>query len=195
MEWQQRAWYSFVWLCGDQIVEQHLHNIDVCNWVMGTHPQKVVAIGGAIWRPRTEIYGNIYDHIGSDFEYPGGVRMSSYCRQYPQGLYTDVSEKIVGSKGVSNAKDMGEVKLNPYVQEHINMLNSIRGDGPYVNQGMTVAESTMTCIMGRESAYSGQEITWDMIMASKLDLQPKAFGYDEKVPVTPLPVPGEYKFI
>ena len=71
---------------------------------------------------------------------------------------------------------------------------SILGTGPYVNDGMTVAESTMTCIMARESAYSGQEITWDQMMKSNLDLQPKAFGYDEKMEVPPLPVPGVYKF-
>jgi hypothetical protein len=60
---------------------------------------------------------------------------------------------------------------------------------------MTVAESTMTCIMARESAYSGQEITWDQIMNSKLDLQPKAFAYDQKMETPPLPVPGTYKFV
>jgi predicted dehydrogenase len=91
MTWQHRAWYSFVWICGDQVVEQHLHNIDVINWVMGTHPVEVVATGGAAWRPREEIYGNIYDHISADFVYPNGVRMSSYCRQYPRGLPTNVS--------------------------------------------------------------------------------------------------------
>lgn len=74
------------------------------------------------------------------------------------------------------------------------MLNSIRGDGPYINHAMAVAESTMTCIMGRESAYSGEAITWDQIMNSQQDLFPKSFGYDEKMDVPPLPVPGVYKF-
>src|SRR5438270_3353657 len=82
MEFQHRNWYSFLWICGDQIVEQHLHNIDVCNWFMGTHPVEVVASGGAAWRPREEEYGNIYDHISADFVYPNGVHMSSYCRQF-----------------------------------------------------------------------------------------------------------------
>jgi predicted dehydrogenase len=199
MTWQHRAWYSFVWICGDQIVEQHLHNIDVCNWVMGAHPVKVVAQGGAIWRPRQEIYGNIYDHIAADFEYANGVRMSSYCRQYPRlpSIYTNVSELIVGSKGKSDCRDMGVKGENPYVQEHIAMVKSIRGQGPYINDAMAVAESTMTCIMARESAYSGQEITWEQIMNSKLDLMPKPdrWNYDATVPVTPLPVPGEYKFV
>ena len=86
MELQHRDWYSFVWICGDQIVEQHLHNIDVCNWFMGTHPVECIASGGAAWRPREEEYGNIYDHICADFVYPNGVHMSSRCRQYRQEL-------------------------------------------------------------------------------------------------------------
>jgi predicted dehydrogenase len=196
MTWQHRNWYSFVWICGDQIVEQHLHNIDVINWVMGTHPAEVLATGGAIWRPRTEIYGNIYDHISADFVYPNGVRMSSCCRQFPKGSTSNISETIIGTKGRSNAHDLGPSdKTTPYVSEHTAMLNSIRGDGPYVNHGMTVAESTMTCIMARESAYSGQKITWEQIMNSQLDLMPKAFDYDLKMEVPPLPVPGEYKFV
>ena len=199
MTWQHRAWYSFVWICGDQVVEQHLHNIDVCNWFMGTHPERVVASGGAVWRPRTEIYGNIYDHVSADFTYANGVHMSSYCRQYPnqQQIARNISELIVGTKGRTKCNDLGSGDRgeNPYVQEHIAMVKSILGTGPYVNDGQTVAESTMTCIMARESAYSGQEITWDQMMASNLDLQPKAFGYDEKMEVPPLPVPGEYKFL
>ena len=75
------------------------------------------------------------------------------------------------------------------------MVNSIRGDGPYINHSMPVAESTLTCIMARESAYSGMEITWDMIMNSKQDLFPKEFDYDLKMESMPLPVPGTYKFI
>jgi len=197
VEWQHRAWYSFVWICGDQIVEQHLHNIDVCNWIMGMHPVKVRASGGAAWRPREEIYGNIYDHIDAEFIYPNGVIMNSHCRQYRRqpGTYTNISEWIVGSKGTSNAHDMGAGGNDPYMQEHIAMIDSIRGDGPHINVAMEVAESTMTCIMGRESAYSGQEITWNEIMMSQQDLYPKDLSPNAEIPVPPLPVPGEYEFI
>ncbi len=210
MAWQHREWYSFVWICGDQIVEQHLHNIDVCNWLMDTHPVEVVASGGVTWRKPEEdpeFYGNIYDHISSDFVYPNGVHMSSYCRQFPKGSAENVSELIIGTKGRSNGHDMGSgtgqdvrqrfenQRENPYVREHTALIASIRGDGPYVNHGMKVAESTMTCIMGRESAYSGQKLTWDMMMASQLNLQPKTFDYDVNLSVPPLPVPGVYKFV
>ncbi|MGE5488275.1 MAG: Gfo/Idh/MocA family protein [bacterium] len=195
MEWQHRNWYSFTWICGDQIVEQHYHNIDFMNWVMGTHPVKVVASGGAAWRPRTPLYGNIYDHLTSDFEYPNGVHLASTCRQYPAGCHRVVDDLVVGTKGRSNGLDLGRKGINPYVQEHIDLVNSVLGKGPYVNHAMALAEATMTCIMAREAAYSGLEITWDMIMASKLDLQPKKFGYDVKMEPPPLPVPGKYKFI
>src|SRR5579864_1987561 len=106
MEWEHRNWYSFIWICGDQIVEQHFHNIDFINWVMGSHPVEVVASGGAAWRTREELYGNIYDHMSSDFVYANGVHLSSHCRQYPKDLYRDVSDMIVGSKGRSNGMDM-----------------------------------------------------------------------------------------
>jgi predicted dehydrogenase len=198
LEFQSRDWYSFVWICGDQIVEQHLHNIDVCNWFMGTHPVECTASGGAAWRPREEEYGNIFDHIGADFTYANGVHMSSYCRQYQgEGIAENVSELIVGTKGrIDTRQERGaERAMNPYVQEHIDMMNSILGKGPYINEAMKVAESTMTCIMGREAAYSGQKITWDMMMSSQLNILPKSFDDNTSIPVTPLPVPGVYKFV
>jgi predicted dehydrogenase len=202
MEWQHRNWYSFNWICGDQMVEQHYHNIDFMNWVMGTHPVSVVASGGAAWRPRTELYGDIYDHMSSDFVYPNGVHLSSACRQYPpvtQGtntkLFRSVDDLVVGTKGRTNGLDLGTKGINPYEQEHMDLVASITGKGPYLNQAMALAEATMTCIMARESAYSGLEITWDMIMNSKLDLQPKQFGYEVKMEAPAPPEPGKYKFI
>ena len=196
MEFQHRDWYSFVWISGDQIVEQHLHNIDVCNWFMGAHPVEAIASGGAAWRPREEEYGNIYDHLHADFVYANGVHMASHCRQY-NNAPGNVSERIVGSKGlIDSASQRGAwPSVDPYVQEHTDMMNSILGKGPYINEAMAVAESTMTCLMGREAAYSGQKITWDMMMNSQLDLLPKSFDYKTSVPVPPLPVPGVYKFV
>ena len=195
MEWEHRNWYSFLWLCGDQIVEQHFHNIDFMNWVMGGHPDRVVASGGAAWRPRAVLYGNIFDHMTSDFTYPNGVHLSSQCRQYPRGTYNNVSDLIVGSKGRSTGIDLGTKGISAYVQEHIDMVDSIQGRRAYINQSIPIAESTLTCIMARESAYSGMAITWDQIMESKLDLMPKAFDLYLKMNVPPLPVPGVYKFV
>jgi predicted dehydrogenase len=197
LEWQQRNWYSFVWICGDQIVEQHLHNIDVCNWFKGGHPVEVVASGGAAWRPREEEYGNIYDHCSADFVYADGTHMSSYCRQYNNPSAQNISELIVGTKGKVDSNDLRGARLpfDPYVQEHMDMVNSILGKGPYINEAQEVAESTLTCIMGREAAYSGQKVTWEMIMNSTQDLMPKNFDYKASFPPPPLPVPGVYKFV
>jgi predicted dehydrogenase len=195
MEWEHREWYSFVWICGDAIVEQHVHGINYCNWITGMHPERVVASGGVAWRPREEMYGNIYDHIFADFVYPNGVHMACHCRQYPTRVRGS-GQLFVGAKGKSTGRDLGTNRaIDDYVEEHIDLVNSIRGDGPYINQGMLVAESTMTAIMARESAYSGIEITWDMIMNSKQDLQPKQFDYKLKMDVPPVPVPGQYKFV
>lgn len=196
LAWQQRAWYSHVWICGDQIVEQHLHNIDVINWVMGdTHPESVVASGGAIWRPREKLYGNIYDHVYADFVYANGVRMSSHCRQYPERKVRRVNELVVGTHGRSTVRDLGNPGKNPYVQEHIEMVASINGSGPYKNFALPVAYSTMTAIMGRESAYAGIELTWDMVMNSKQNLMPDNPSLDGKFDVPELPRPGEYEFV
>jgi predicted dehydrogenase len=195
MEWQHRDWYSFIWICGDQMVEQHIHTIDFCNWVMGAHPVSVVASGGVAWRPREELYGNIYDHLTADFTYPNGVHMHSACRQYPTGGYRKVWLTVVGSKGPSDGGDMGSKGLDPQVQEHRRLVASIRGDSSYTNEGLQVAESTLTCIMAREAAYSGLEITWDQIMASQQDLLPKVFDYKLRMDVPPVPVPGQYKFV
>ena len=197
MEWQHREWYSFVWICGDMLVEQAVHGITFCNWMMDMHPERVVSSGGAAWRPREEMYGNIYDHHDSNFIYPNGVHLHSYCRQYPPGCPTGGGNLFIGSRGRSNGTDLGSAQkpLDTFVQEHIRMMRSIRGDGPYLNEGMVIAEGTMTTIMAREAAYSGLEITWDMIMNSKQDLQPKQFDYKLKMEAPPLPAPGQYKFI
>ncbi|HUB32813.1 MAG TPA: Gfo/Idh/MocA family oxidoreductase [Bryobacteraceae bacterium] len=197
MEFQHRNWYSFAWLSGDQVVEQHLHNIDVCNWFMGTHPVEVIASGGAAWRPREEEYGNIYDHLHADFVYPNGVHMSSQCRQYRAPAEQNVSERIVCARGVVDSAALRGMQLpfDPYVQEHIDMVGSILGKGPYLNEAMAVAESTMTCLMAREAAYSGRKVTWEMMLQSQLDLLPKSFDYKASFGVPPLPVPGDYKFV
>jgi len=200
MEWEHREWYSFVWICGDMLVEQAVHGITFCTWMMDGHPERVVSEGGAAWRPREEMYGNIYDHHDSNFVFANGVHMYSFCRQYPRGVGGRVSvggEIFYGAKRRSNGTDLAgaRVRADGFVQEHQRMMRAIRGDDPYLNEGMVIAEGTMTCIMAREAAYSGQEITWDMIMNSKQDLQPKQFDYKLKMDPPPLPVPGKYKFI
>lgn len=181
-------WYNFCWQCGDNIVEQHVHNLDIMNWVFQSHPVSVIASGGRCWKPNEEKYGNIWDNFTCDFEYPNGVRVLSMCRHL-NGSYNEVSELVVGSKGRSNCHDQGEGGQNPYVQEHKDLQDAIRGNGRKWNEAVQVAESCMTAIMGRMAAYSGQKLTWEEALNADLDLFPKELSFDAKIPVNPIPAP------
>jgi len=196
MEWQCRNWLYFTWLSGDHIVEQHVHNIDVVNWAFQALPVKVMGMGGRQARTGPE-FGNIYDHFAVEYEYPNGVRVMSMCRQ-TKGAADRVEERLVGTKGV--AFGYGEIngaspwkfegeEINPYVQEHTDLIAAIRGGKP-LNEGRRVAESTMCAIIGRMSAYTGRSINWDWAMnSSLLDLTPKNFEFGPN-PVDPVAVPG-----
>ncbi len=196
MEWQCRNWLYFTWLSGDHIVEQHVHNIDVMNWALGSLPVKVMAMGGRQQRTAPE-YGNIYDHFAVEFEYPNGVRVLSMCRQI-KGCADRVEERIVGTKGY--AFGYGEIhgtnfwkfdgdEPNPYVQEQADLIASIRAGKP-LNEGRRIAESTLCAIMGRMSAYTGRAISWEWAMtSSKLDLTPSKYDFGP-LPVEPVAIPG-----
>jgi myo-inositol 2-dehydrogenase / D-chiro-inositol 1-dehydrogenase len=199
IEWQCRNWLYFTWLSGDHIVEQHVHNIDVANWAMGVAPKNVMGMGGRQVRVGPE-YGNIFDHFAVEFEYPNGVRVSSMCRQ-TKGCNDRVEERIVGTKGVawstsSATKITGASpwtfeaeETNPYVQEHIDLIASIRKGAP-LNEGRQVAESTLCAIMGRMSAYTGRALSWDWAMnTSKLDLSPAKYELGPN-PVDAVAIPG-----
>jgi predicted dehydrogenase len=196
IEWQCRNWLYFSWTSGDHIVEQHVHNIDVVNWAIGALPKNIVAMGGRQVRTAPE-YGNIFDHFAVEYEYPNGVRVASYCRQ-TKGAAERVEERIVGTKGV--AFGYGEIKgekpwkfegeeTNPYVQEHTDLVASIRSGKP-LNERRQIAESTMCAVIGRMSAYTGRAISWDWAMnSSKLDLSPAKYEFGPN-PVDPVAVPG-----
>jgi len=201
MEWQIRCWPYFTWLSGDHIVEQHVHNLDVINWAIGSHPVKCLGMGGRQTRVGPE-YGNIYDHFAVEYEYPGGVRIMSMCRQI-RGTSQRISERVVGTKGVAdgNGKIEGQNAYkydgpnpNPYMKEHADLIASIRNGKP-LNEGRRIAESTLTAIMGRISAYTGRELKWDWVMnASKLDLRPPKYELGD-LPVRPVAIPGKTKLI
>jgi predicted dehydrogenase len=196
IEWQCRNWLYFTWLSGDHIVEQHVHNIDVVNWAMGAMPKSIMGMGGRQVRVGPQ-FGNIFDHFAVEYEYPNGVRATSMCRQ-TKGCAERVEERIVGTKGVawSVGKITGEKpwtfegeETNPYVQEHIDLIESIRKGAP-LNEGRQIAESTLCAIAGRMSAYTGRLMSWDWVMnTSKLDLSPKKYEFGPN-PVEPPAVPG-----
>jgi predicted dehydrogenase len=198
LEWQIRNWLYFPWLSGDHIVEQHVHNLDVMNWVLG-HPESCVGMGGRQVR-NAPVYGNIFDHFTIDYSYPNGVHVMSMCRQI-DNTASNVSERFIGTKGQTDPSGWikGENNWrydgpnpNPYEQEHADLVASIRSSNP-LNEGRRIAESTLIALMGRMSAYTGQEISWDEAMNSKLDLMPNEdkLTMATTIPVGPVPMPGK----
>ena len=204
MEWQVRNWLFHTWLSGDHIVEQHVHNIDVINWAIGAHPFQALGMGGREVRTGPE-WGNVFDHFAVEFEYPGGVRVLSMCRQ-TAGASSQVSERVVGTngsiytdsstgyiEGPDDYKYEGE-SPNPYVMEHTDLIASIRSGKP-LNEGRRIAESTLSAIMGRMSAYTGRELKWDWAMnASKLDLTPPKYEFGD-APEPVVAVPGQTELV
>jgi myo-inositol 2-dehydrogenase/D-chiro-inositol 1-dehydrogenase len=203
LEWQCHNWYHFTWLSGDQICEQHIHNIDVMNWCFNGPPAKFTAVGGRAWRsyneqqigPAKEVCrkfnngseaswekynGNIWDHIFAEFEYPNGARCLSFSGHSPGTGRGD--EKIVGTKGTSNCNNtisganpwkFTGENINGMDQEHIDLIKSIRS-GNVLNEGQRIAESTLTAIGARIAAYTGRTFNWSWLLnASKQDLVPK----------------------
>jgi myo-inositol 2-dehydrogenase/D-chiro-inositol 1-dehydrogenase len=205
LEWQLRNWVYNIWVSGDHIVEQHLHSLDVANWVLGAHPVSARGMGGRQVHD-SPLYGNAYDHFAVEYEYPNGVRMFSQCRQM-NGCDNLVATLVEGPSGSANCQ--GEIwnadgesvwkfenrnPPNPYEQEHVDLIRSIRAGQP-LNEAEAVAWSTLTGIMGRESAYSGKVITWEEALGSKQDFTLKDYDFYRPVPLAPVPMPGTYQFV
>lgn len=203
MEWQLRNWNYFTWLSGDHIVEQHVHNLDIMNWVLQAHPVKAVSgLGGRQVRTG-ERHGHIFDHFAVEFEYPNGVTVFSQCRQI-NGCQNIVGEELTGTLGRSNCRDRIELfdeerpwrhrerDSSPYQQEHQDLIDSIRTGSP-INEAQSVAESTMTGIIGREAAYSGQAVEWDKAMESTMRLGPDSYEFGD-YPIPEIAMPGTYRF-
>jgi predicted dehydrogenase len=199
MEFQVRNWLYYTWTSGDHIVEQHVHNIDVANWVMDGTPTKCTSMGGRQVRTQPE-YGHIFDHFACEFTYPDGTVVQSLCRQI-DGCANAVQEVFYGTKGTlfttsGRAEIKGETNWkfegdnpNPYVVEHQDLVAAIKS-GKHLNEAKRVAESTATAIMGRMSAYTGKEVTWDFLMnKSTLDLSPSKYEFGSLPPVA-VAVPG-----
>ncbi len=208
MEYQMRNWYYFNWLCGDHIVEQHIHNIDVGNWVKQAHPVKAQGQGGRQVRTGPD-HGEIYDHHFVEFEYADGTRIMSQCRHI-EGCMNRVSEAFHGTSGHAPSPGelyhaSGETILkydgtddpNPYQVEQDELFAAINaGEFKYAD-AENGAIATMSAILGRMATYSGKVITWDEAMASELDLMPERFAWDADPPVLPdsegryeIPTPG-----
>jgi myo-inositol 2-dehydrogenase/D-chiro-inositol 1-dehydrogenase len=205
VEWQIKNWLYFTWLSGDHICEQHVHNLDVCNWVINDHPVRCTGMGGRQVRTGQE-FGHIFDHFAVDYEYPNGVHVMSMCRQ-TVGAAGDVSESVTGTRGSchTNAGSRryqitGEREWSlprnddnePYQAEHVALFESIRGRNrrARINDLRQVAESTLTAIMGRMSAYTGQVVTWEQALNSQQNLMPERLTWDINMPIPEVAVPG-----
>lgn len=207
-----RDWVNWCWLSGDHIVEQHVHNIDVCNWFTGAFPIKAVGYGARMRR----VTGDQYDFFAVDYVYDkaanleDGCHMSSYCRQI-DGCAGSVSEYVLGTEGSTNCKDSifdkegklvwqyqepdkepGKSAFNPYEQEHVDLVNAIR-TGNLINEAETTAKTTLTAIMGRIAAYTGKEVTWEQMMSSDLKLGPKEVTMGPIPFQAVVPIPGTEK--
>ena len=120
MDWQMRNWYYFTWLSGDFNVEQHVHFLDVCAWVMkdDSIPCKAVGMGGRQVRTGPE-YGHIYDHFSVVYEYADGAKLFSNCRQQA-GCDNDMSGHVLGTKGTA---ELAERKTGHAHQERSRRLD------------------------------------------------------------------------
>ncbi len=195
MEFQMRNKYFFTWLAGDHIVEQHIHNLDVCNWIMDAHPIQCNGMGGRMYRNGLE-HGDIFDHHFVEYTYGDGTKMYSQCRHIPH-CFNKVAEFVQGLKGTlafdnrTGVIDAGEASWrfrgkteNPYQVEHDRLFDAVRNDKPY-NEAEYGAHSTMTAIMGRMATYSGKVVTWDDAIASNIELSPDRYAWDGTPPVVP----------
>lgn len=198
MQYQVNNWYYFTWLSGDHIVEQHVHDLDVLNWMMGNkHPVSAQGMGGRQFRIGKD-YGEIYDHHAVEFTYEDGTRAYSYCRHIP-GCWDSFSEHAHGTKGYVSIEGHGHAIIHVEGKEPVRVergpdghqlewndfLAALQAGQPYNEVDHTVL-GTMTAILGRMATYSGQIVTWDEAINSKVDLSPSGYTWDS----TPQPKPG-----
>ena len=205
LEFQIRNWGCFLWLYGDNIVEQHVHNLDIGNWVMcrdgnpqNAHPVEATGMGGRVNRGN---YGDIFDHHFIEFTYADGTKMYSQSRHQP-GTWDQVNEFVHGSKGDRTVSTGGGPELesgNPYVQEHVDLIKAILRDEK-LNEAWLAAASSMTAVLGRMASYSGLVVKWDEAVASGPQESPETLAWDgtpRHVPgpdgLYPFPIPGQYK--
>ena len=192
MEYQMRNWYYFNWLCGDHICEQHIHNLDVCNWVVGDYPISANGQGGRCTESEYTV-GEIFDHHFIEYTYANGVKMWSQCRHIG-GCWNEVAEYAHGTTGQANLSGLIQPKggqavrakggANPYQVEHDDLFAAIRSNTPY-NEAENGAKSSMTSILGRMATYGGKIVSWNDALNSKIALTPANLAWDADMPVKP----------
>ncbi len=207
-EYQMNNWMHFIWLSGDQIAEQAVHNVDVINWVMGDNPVSAFGSGGRFTRPDDS---EMWDSMSIDYEYPGKKLVSFIGRQIP-GAVGDIGSVIYGSEGTCfigaanagsriidrNANEVWSMEGSiaaAYKQEHKDLVDSIRAGTPIVELVQT-ADSSLVAVLGRVAAYTGQRVTFDFLAKeSKLDLFPKDLTWESTLPPPQFAIPGKTKLV
>lgn len=207
-EYQLNNWMHFIWLSGDQITEQAVHNIDLINWLMDAPPESAYGSGGRFTRPADS---EMWDNMAIDYDYGGGRYVSFMCRQIP-GTQSENGTTIYGTNGTaviragsggSEAFDKDGKSIwskegsisDAYKQEHKDLVDSIVSGQPIVELRQT-ADSSLLAVMGRLAAYSGQRVTWKQVSEEmKLDLFPKNLTWDSKLPQPQYAIPGETRIV
>lgn len=209
MEWQLKRWIFFDWLSGDFVTEMHVHELDVLNWAMDGPPEKCIAMGGRSARTEPR-FGNAFDHMSAEYDYPSDVKAAYYGSQIDGGsgkchvsimgtkgiAFTDWSQSYIkGEKPFRSVEKTSNPKVsNPEVLQHMEQLNAIRKGLP-LNEAKRIAESSLTAIMARMSAYTGRELSWKwLINASELKLGPEKYELGD-LPDWPVAIPGKTKLI
>jgi len=183
---QCNNWYHFIWACGDQICEQHIHNLDVGCWAKNAYPVKANGMGG--WGRRLNGDGKesqIFDHTFVEYTFADGTTMHSQGRHL-KNSWTQVSEFAQGTKGrayfpgmleIGGARKKIEGKGGGHQQEQTDFINALMA-GKLYNEGEYGAHSTFTAILGREACYSGKEIKWDDLLAKGKNWTPGIDNWD-----------------
>ncbi len=204
MEYQIRNWRYFTWLWGGQLAGQAIHQIDVINMLMNDFPTKAIGNGGRqVFKGVNQ--GNTYDHFFIEYEYEKGIQMHSQCRNM-NNCANRMGWEIRGTKGIANNKfqfkdydknifwnyrkrdDIGasQIAQSKFIDSILN--------GTYINNTEYGAKSTLTTIMGRMTAETGQEITMEEILKSEESIVPQDISWGSKSVQTPDKV-GNYKNI
>ena len=207
-EYQINNWMHFIWLSGDQIAEQAVHNIDTINWVMGANPVSAYGSGGRFTRPEDS---EMWDSMSIEYEYPGDRTISFMCRQIPDTTGDNGSvihgtegtcligainsgSRIVNRQGEQIWSQEGNIS-DAYRQEHADLVESIRSGSPIVEVAQTAA-SSLTAVLGRVAAYTGQRVGFDFLAdESQLDLFPKELDWAGPLPEPKYAIPGRTKLI
>jgi myo-inositol 2-dehydrogenase / D-chiro-inositol 1-dehydrogenase len=218
MQYQVNNWYHFAWLSGDNITEQHIHNLDVCNWIMDDHPVEANGMGGCTARYTGEWKGTgqIFDHHFVEFTYKSGAKLYSQCR-HMANTFGEEGQRVFGTDGSSWVTPRRDDKLastaakpkvrgkrkslfgDSMVQEHHDLITAIKNNEKYC-EGWHGATSSMTAVLGRMANYSGQVVKWDEAVARGISEFPAQLSWDAPAPVQqdadgnyPIPMPGVYQ--